>query len=155
VVPKPGVASVTGTPLCANGTGTINLTLGNIAGDLAVVFVVTHPSTAVSTTVTVGKMSNQQFTLLGTGPGTVQVTIKADGTDMSRAFEVTCPVVVVQPDDEDPIAPQVLASGVSSSSSSFRTLPATGRNSTQPFTILAAGLLGAGFLALRTSRRRS
>ena len=140
-VVRPGVPSVSGSGLCANGSGTVNLTLSNGAGDLPVNFVVTHPISGISTTMAVPSASSQQLTLLGTSTGTVHVGIVAGGTNLSRSFEISCPKI------EQPVAvsPQVITAA--------DVLPATGRTSTLATLCIAIGLVGAGSVAIAVARR--
>ena len=140
-VVRPGVPGVSGSGLCANGSGTVNLTLSNDGGDLPVNFTVTHPVSGVSTTMGVPSASSQQLTLLGTSTGTVHVGIAAGGTNLSRSFEITCPKL------EQPVAvsPQIVTAA--------DVLPATGRTSTLATLCIAIGLVGAGSVAIAAARR--
>jgi hypothetical protein len=140
----PGVPGVTASGVCATGTGTIELVLSNTGGQSPVSFLVTHPVSGTSSTVVVPVGSSQQMTLLGTGLGTVQVSIVGGDTNLSRWVDVTCeaaagPIAVV--------APQIVSAAPS--------LPVTGPRSALPTAFIAVGLLGAGSVALAFARRNS
>jgi hypothetical protein len=144
IILRAGVASVSGSGMCVNGSGTINMTLSNTGGNMPITFVVKHPVSGASSTMIVASSSNQQVTLLGTPVGTVVVNITAGSTDLSRAFAIDCPLVD-QP--EQAVHPAIV--------SSANLLPATGQNSTMPTVFIAIGLLGAGSVALAFARRAS
>lgn len=153
-VDRPGVAKISAVASCVSGTGTIEIALANVDGDLPIEFTVTHPTTKVTTAVTVPVGSSKPVTLLGTPTGAVQVTITADGTDRSRTFDVICPVPEVAsepPAPEGTIEPQVLPAGVAAPAGDV--LPATGQDSTVLLLALALGLVAGGVAVVRTSRR--
>lgn len=140
-VARAGVPGVSGAGLCANGSGTVNLTLSNRDGDLPVTFVVTHPVSGVSTSMTVPSSSSEQLALLGTKVGTINVRIVAGAADLSQSFDVSCPKI------EQPaaVAPEIVRAA--------DVLPATGRTSTLASLFIALGLVGAGSVAIAVARR--
>ncbi len=153
-VKRAGHPSLSATTHCVNGGGTINLILANSGGDLPITFTITHPVSGVVATQVVAPATNQQMTVLGAAAGTVKLTIAADGHDMSRAFEVSCPTQA-----PPTVTPQVLSAGQVqapgiSGGGTGASLPATG--GADPRTAIAAlALCGAGLGAVAASKKRT
>ncbi len=153
-IKRAGHPSLSATTHCVNGGGTINLILANSGGDLPITFRITHPVSGVVATQVVAPATNQQMTVLGTAAGTVKLTIAADGHDMSRAFEVSCPTQA-----PPTVTPQVLsadqvpASGISGGTGA--SLPATGGGADPRTALAALALCGAGVGAVAASKKRT
>ena len=154
-IKRAGHPALSATTHCVNGGGTINLILANSGGDLPITFTITHPVSGVVSTQVVAPATNQQMTVLGTAAGTVKLTIAADGHDMSRAFEVSCPTQA-----PPTVTPQVLSAGQvqaagTSSGEAAATLPATGGGADPRTALVALVLCGAGLGAVAASKKRT
>jgi hypothetical protein len=151
--PRPGEPRVAGLAVCVDNVGTINLTLSNVSGELAVVFSVTHPSTNAVTISTVTAGSNAVVALAGLVPGTVTVKITANGSDMSRVFVVPqCAATQPPPATPEPPAPETPATP---NPPVQPDLPRTGQNDAEILTALgAAATCAMGFGLFRAGRRQ-
>jgi molybdopterin-guanine dinucleotide biosynthesis protein A len=86
----PGVPSVTVDPQCVNFDGDVLVTLANVGGTEPIVFVVTDPRDASTTTRTVAVGASATVTLAGLADGSYTVGVTADGKVLDQAITVDC-----------------------------------------------------------------
>jgi uncharacterized repeat protein (TIGR01451 family)/LPXTG-motif cell wall-anchored protein len=81
--------AVTLTQTCANGDGSVTVTLKNTGGE-SVVFDITNPTTLVVEHVTVPAKGSVPKTYSGFADGDYKITIKVGTTDFSQSFTIDC-----------------------------------------------------------------
>lgn len=87
---RPGVPDVSSKVVCADGDGTVVVTLANTSGDLPVTFTVTDPRTSASSQVTVAPGQTQTVSLTGVADGPITVPVTAGGASFDQTLTVAC-----------------------------------------------------------------